>query len=138
MSAAPAILTRAWALGVRLEPRGPRLHVVAPDDLDEGSWLAIRADLAEHKVEILELLAVRLGGPSWEELSVLRWGPAIGDPEPGLDVKPPGARPAPTREEPPAEACAAWIDDPTLAVDTADVRRSLEEVAAFEARRSGR
>jgi hypothetical protein len=53
---AAATLDRARRSGVRVEPNGPKLRVVAPDDLPEPEWREIHAALAAHKVDVLRLL----------------------------------------------------------------------------------
>ena len=50
-------LASCSSLGVRVEPNGPKLRVVSPDDLDPHNWSALVEGLAEFKAEILALLA---------------------------------------------------------------------------------
>jgi hypothetical protein len=66
MTPAVAALDRALTLGVHVRANGPKLRILVPDDLPEAEWESIRDDLAEHKAEVLELLA----DPTVEALAV--------------------------------------------------------------------
>jgi hypothetical protein len=76
----PALLDRLASAGVTL---APAVDISGPDE-------ALTPDLLEairrHKPFLLHRLA---RGASWEELRSWRWGPAVGDPTPGIDS--PGA-----------------------------------------------
>ncbi len=53
MNAAVGILERAWVHGIRLEPRGEKLRIIAT----RGLPVDLRDQLAEHKAAILAILA---------------------------------------------------------------------------------
>jgi hypothetical protein len=57
MTPAARLVDDADRLGVRLEANGPKLRVVAPDDLPDHEWTGLRLGLAEHKAEVLAILA---------------------------------------------------------------------------------
>jgi hypothetical protein len=49
--------------------------------MGRGTYKTYETSVAPPRVEF--------GRSDWAYLSILRWGPALGDPEPGLDVEPP-------------------------------------------------
>ncbi len=135
MTSVTSILTRVSAAGITLTANGDRLRFDAPHGLPPE----LRADLVEHKAEILALLASQPfadAAPSWDELKSLPWGPAVGDPSPGLDVHPPYRTPAgnPDRDHVPERpgvwsdpSCPAFLDDASLSVAWSEVQASNEE-----------
>jgi hypothetical protein len=73
--------------------------------------------------------AQRATGFRWSELSAQRWGPAAGDPEPGIDI------PSHASVEPvdfTADDCPPWVDDPSLSVSMEDVRSSIAECSYLD------
>jgi hypothetical protein len=78
---AEALLSRLSSLGARVAIEAGELTIRAPRGvLTEADRRAI----VEHKPGLIALVVPTL--PTWEALSALRWGPAIGDPEPGLVI----------------------------------------------------
>lgn len=76
------LLARASDAGLRLEAEGDRLLVRGPSRA--GS---LAQEILSRKAEVL----VHLRHPSWESLQQDRWGPAVGDPTPGIDIPEPAS-----------------------------------------------
>ena len=78
-----SLLEEARAGGLDVRPEGGRLVIRGPR---RSEALALR--LLEAKEIVLAVLAGNPDPPpfTWEELSAWRWGPAVGDPTPGIVV----------------------------------------------------
>src|SRR5947208_300012 len=86
----PNMLATLDTLGINLSVR---LVVDAPAGVVTPE---IRDALSAYKVLLLERVVREM---RWAELSLLRWGPAVGDPEPGIVNNRPGAAPTPAALE---------------------------------------
>lgn len=115
------LLTEARAAGLAVRVDGDRLIVRGPRQAE-----ALARRLIAHKAEILTALAetasptgdcepLRPLPANWPELTALRWGPAVGDPTPGLTID----RPDPDRRR---AALAALADDPEAIAERDAIR----------------
>jgi len=77
---------------------GPKLRVVASDDVPDRDWNGLVEGLAEFKADVLGLLVspeptilpfISPPLPTWDDLAAQRWGPAIGDPTPSIVIDQP-------------------------------------------------
>jgi hypothetical protein len=72
-----------------LDHLGVNLSVRLVVDAPAGAMTPeVKEALATHKPTLLALLALGLPAvhPDWDRLSRERWGPAVGDPDPGIIV----------------------------------------------------
>jgi hypothetical protein len=72
-----------------LDRLGVKLSIRLVVDAPAGAMTPeVKDALATHKPTLLALLAIGspLVHPDWERLSRERWGPAIGDPTPGIII----------------------------------------------------
>jgi hypothetical protein len=58
MTPAASLVAVADRLGVRLEPRGPKLGIIPPAEVPADEWAGLVEGLTEFKAEVLELLSV--------------------------------------------------------------------------------
>ncbi len=91
---AAALLDSFARRGVILRKAGDLLAYDAPrGEMKPADMTLIR----DRKPELLAHLA---GRSTWPELAAMRWGPAVGDPEPGIVIAHPGTRGAASSTRP--------------------------------------
>ena len=133
------LLDRATVAGLRVELRGDDLVLTGP-----RSCCALAAEMGRRKAEVLDELRQRSAGVDpvdWTIIAAQRWGGA--DDSSSIDVPGQPEDLLPSRRGDPmsvgvpagptpftSDDVPAWIDDPSLAVRTADVRASIESYHA--------